>query len=103
MRKSLRAVRPGLGAVLLFLITWSQLALVAGCGGHPSTPLAPSASPAPASSPAPGPPAAGATITGTVASGSSSPALETTPDVTLNGSIASLGGSCPALSMSVEG
>jgi hypothetical protein len=105
MRKSLRAVRPGLGAVLLFLITWSQLALVAGCGGHSGTPLSPSASPAPASSPAPAtaPAAPGATITATVASGGSSPVLEATPDVTLNGSIASLGGTCPVLSLSVAG
>ena len=78
MCKSLRAVRPALGSFLLFLITASQLAFLAGCGGHSGTPVAPSASPASASSPAPAPAsepaAAGATITGTVASGSTSPA-----------------------------
>src|SRR5438876_2434339 len=78
MRKSLRAARPALGSLLFFLITPGQLAFLAGCGGHSSTPVAPSASPAPVSSPAPGPvpepAAAGATITGTVASVSSSPA-----------------------------
>jgi hypothetical protein len=78
MRTSLRALRPALGSALILLVTWGQLAMLAGCGGHSSTPITPSASPAPASSPAPAPapePApAGATITGTVASASSSPA-----------------------------
>jgi hypothetical protein len=41
MRTSLRALRPGLGSVLIVLITWGQLVLLAGCGGHSSTPLAP--------------------------------------------------------------
>src|SRR4051812_18653343 len=97
MRKSLQAARSAPASILIFLITSAQLALLAGCGGASASPVAPRARSA----------ASVRVQEGFAAtpSGSAGPAaiLEAGGDVTLNGFVADLDGSCPALSMSIAG
>src|SRR6476661_40850 len=96
MRTSLRALRPALGTALIFLITSAQLALLTGCGGPSNSPVAPSAS-APVIRASEAVASTPAAVKGPV------PVFDTASDVTLNGHVANLEGSCPGLSMSVDG